>query len=440
MTRVHSSRWTAAVFLAFVICLTGAHAQPGADEGPSFGQINPAQMARMLNPAEDGPFYMINLIQFREKAVYPDGRETDLTGQEANNLYRPIDILEEIGAEVVFTAQVEKMRLGDGTQWDQVAIARYPSRRAFLQMTQRPDFRARSIHKDAGVGKTIVMVSHLIDLPTPEGSTPPEPAYPATAINPRYLPYPGVYSSGYLPGMFRRRHKLEENRKGMHRYLSDMDRRLAADQPEVVQFGIDVSPHERQVYSAILAAEYPQGRDPDFQNTGEGARILLAWQQGQRAWAASPAQRPTARPLGGVDLLDSQGSVTPLYPDVPAAPPTADDRPFEMIHVLRYRAAARYEEGSTEPAISGREAMKKYGSVAGPMGVHRTAWFKIEGVLIGDGRPWDEVRINHFPSHATLAKHAESEVRAEAQRHRAAALEDRYAIQARPLINRLGRK
>ncbi len=302
MTGVHSSRWTAVASLALAISLTGAHAQPGADAGPSFGQINQAQMARMVNPAEDGPFYMINLIQFREKAVYADGRETDLTGREANNLYSPIDILEEIGAEVVFMAQVEKMRLGDGTKWDQVAIVRYPSRRAFLQMTQRPDFQARSIHKDAGVGRTIVMVSHLIDLPTSEGSTRPEPAYPATA----------------------------------------------------------------------------------------------------------------------------------------------DDRPFEMIHVLRYRDTARYEEGSTEPAVSGREAMEKYGTAAGsvarPMGVHPAAWFRIEGVFIGDGRPWDEVRINHFPSHATLAKHLESEVRAEAQRHRAAALEDTYAIQARPLINRLGGK
>ena len=302
MTGVHSSRWTAAAFLALAISLTGAHAQPGADSGPSFGQINPEQMARMVNPVEDGPFYMINLIKYREKAVYPDGRETDLTGEEANNLYRPVDILAEIGAEPVFMAQVEKMRLGDGTNWDQVAIVRYPSRRAFVQMTQRPDFQARSVHKDAGVGQTIVMVSHLIDLPTPEGSTPPEPAYPATA----------------------------------------------------------------------------------------------------------------------------------------------DDRPFEMIHVLRYRDTARYEEGSTEPAISGREAMKKYGaaagSVAGPMGVHPTAWFRIEGVLIGDGRSWDEMRINHFPSHATLAKHLESQVRAEAQRHRAAALADTYAIQARPLINRLGGK
>lgn len=302
MTGVHSSTWTAAAFMALAISLTGAHAQPGADAGPSFGQINQAQMARMVNPAEDGPFYMINLIQFREKAVYADGRETDLTGREANNLYSPIDILEEIGAEVVFMAQVEKMRLGDGTKWDQVAIVRYPSRRAFLQMTQRPDFQARSIHKDAGVGRTIVMVSHLIDLPTSEGSTRPEPAYPATA----------------------------------------------------------------------------------------------------------------------------------------------DDRPFEMIHVLRYRDTARYEEGSTEPAVSGREAMEKYGTAAGsvarPMGVHPAAWFRIEGVFIGDGRPWDEVRINHFPSHATLAKHLESEVRAEAQRHRAAALEDTYAIQARPLINRLGGK
>jgi len=48
MTGVHSSRWTAAAFLALATSLTGAHAQPGADSGPSFGRINPEQMARPL--------------------------------------------------------------------------------------------------------------------------------------------------------------------------------------------------------------------------------------------------------------------------------------------------------------------------------------------------------------------------------------------------------
>ena len=170
-------RWKSkvlSVVLSGVALSTGfAQAQLQSREGPSFGQVNAAQMARMVNPAEDGPFYMINLIQYREKAVYPDGRKTDLSGQEANNLYNPIDILREIGAEIVFMAQVEKMRLGDGTKWDQVAIVRYPSRQAFLQMTQRPDFQARSIHKDAGVGKTIVMVSQLVDSQAPAGLAPP---------------------------------------------------------------------------------------------------------------------------------------------------------------------------------------------------------------------------------------------------------------------------
>lgn len=113
--------------------------------------------------------------------------------------------------------------------------------------------------------------------------------------DPRYVPYPGVYQPGLIPGMFRRKFKLEENRKGMQRYLADMDWRLAADQPGVLQPGVDVPPHERQVHSAILAAEYPAGRGPDFQNTGAGAPILQAWFEGQKIWAANLAQQPTAR-------------------------------------------------------------------------------------------------------------------------------------------------
>ena len=283
----------------FVVSLGVAHAQlQSGREGPSFGQVNPAQMARMVNPAEDGPFYMINLIQYREKAVYPDGRETDLTGEEANNLYNPIGILREIGAEIVFMAQVEKMRLGDGTEWDQVAIVRYPSRRAFVQMTQRPDFQARSIHKDAGVGRTIVMVSHLVDSPSPGAPTPPKPTQPVTA----------------------------------------------------------------------------------------------------------------------------------------------GDRPFEMVQVFRFRDPPQAEGGAA--VTTGREAMEQSGAssgaVATPMGVDPTALFEVEGVLIGDGRAWSEVRISRFPSRAALEGHLANERRAATEPRRAAGIEDSYSMQTRPMINRLG--
>ena len=31
----------------------------------------------------DKPIYMVNLLKFREKAIYPDKRDTNLTGEEA---------------------------------------------------------------------------------------------------------------------------------------------------------------------------------------------------------------------------------------------------------------------------------------------------------------------------------------------------------------------
>ena len=36
---------------------------------------------------EDKPIFMVNLLKFKEKAKYPDKRETDLTGKEAYAIY-----------------------------------------------------------------------------------------------------------------------------------------------------------------------------------------------------------------------------------------------------------------------------------------------------------------------------------------------------------------
>ena len=47
----------------------------------------PEQIAAMLEPGPDGPIYMVNLLKFKDHAEYEDGRETDLTGRAAYNLY-----------------------------------------------------------------------------------------------------------------------------------------------------------------------------------------------------------------------------------------------------------------------------------------------------------------------------------------------------------------
>ena len=44
---------------------------------------NGAQMAGFADGASDGPIYMLNLLKYRDKAEYADGRDTKLTGRQA---------------------------------------------------------------------------------------------------------------------------------------------------------------------------------------------------------------------------------------------------------------------------------------------------------------------------------------------------------------------
>lgn len=107
----------------------------------------------------DGPFYMLNLMRYRDEADYgPDG-ERGVTGEEADNRYAPLEILEEIGAAVCFFGVVEE----SSELWHRVAVVRYPTRAAFLEMERRPDFQERHVHKAAGMDFTIIVATNPLD-------------------------------------------------------------------------------------------------------------------------------------------------------------------------------------------------------------------------------------------------------------------------------------
>lgn len=110
-----------------------------------------------MPPEQDGPVWMVNLMKYREVAEYADGRETTLTGQDADDIYAPFEAFAEVGAELVFLATVDTQLLGSDPQWDRVAVVKYPTRRAFVDMSKIPSFEAKHIHKDAGMQQTIVM-------------------------------------------------------------------------------------------------------------------------------------------------------------------------------------------------------------------------------------------------------------------------------------------
>ena len=115
---------------------------------------NPEQLAGFTEPGPDGPIYMVNLLKFRNKAVYADGRATDLSGAQAYDLYAEgvSRLLARFGGGLVFNAPVERLAIGAVEDlWDAVAIAMYPSRTAMLGMMQSDEMQRLSVHRSAGL-------------------------------------------------------------------------------------------------------------------------------------------------------------------------------------------------------------------------------------------------------------------------------------------------
>ncbi|MEP4485191.1 MAG: DUF1330 domain-containing protein [Halioglobus sp.] len=112
------------------------------------------QMEGFLEPGQEGPIYMVNLLKFRELPAYEDGRECDLTGAQAYAIYgRAVaKLVHDLGGEMVFAGTVSRLMLGEVEDlWDQVAIVMYPSREAMLGMVMSDAYRDISVHRDAGL-------------------------------------------------------------------------------------------------------------------------------------------------------------------------------------------------------------------------------------------------------------------------------------------------
>ena len=115
---------------------------------------NKEQLEGFGAPGADGPIYMVNLLKFKEKAEYEDGRDTQLSGEEAYGLYAEEvqKLLVQVGGAGMFSARVERLMLGEVEElWDKVAIAMYPSRAAIMEMMMLPKMQEIGIHRAAGL-------------------------------------------------------------------------------------------------------------------------------------------------------------------------------------------------------------------------------------------------------------------------------------------------
>lgn len=123
---------------------------------PTYGTANVAYMVSWLSLEEDGPMWALNLMKYHPIAQYADGRETAITGAEADEIYKPEGPLARTGSRILLITEVLGQVVGDGIPWDRVAIAQYSKRRAMMDMQGDPEFQELHVHKEAAMDFTIV--------------------------------------------------------------------------------------------------------------------------------------------------------------------------------------------------------------------------------------------------------------------------------------------
>ena len=118
------------------------------------------QMRSFRDSSTGKPIYMLNLLKFREKAEYEDGRETELTGAQAYAIYgkNTAEIVKDLGGSIVFGGVPRNMVIGQiDDMWDQVAIVEYPSMEAMGKMMKMPEYQAGHVHRHAGLAGQLLI-------------------------------------------------------------------------------------------------------------------------------------------------------------------------------------------------------------------------------------------------------------------------------------------
>lgn len=115
---------------------------------------DPAQIEALREAGPRGPVFMVNLLKFKDRAEYEDGRATTLSGRDAYQIYgrAVVGILPKFGGQAIFAADVSFLSLGRVEElWDEVAIAAYPDRGAMVRMSFSPEWREAAVHRTAGL-------------------------------------------------------------------------------------------------------------------------------------------------------------------------------------------------------------------------------------------------------------------------------------------------
>ncbi len=122
------------------------------------------QMQAIADQTGQGPFVMVNLLKFRDKAVYTDGLPDEVSGAVAYMRYaeKMKVIVEREGGRFVFGGEVQGLVIGEVDElWDIVGLMEYPSREEFMRIITLPEVQEISIHREAGLAGQLLIQTTL---------------------------------------------------------------------------------------------------------------------------------------------------------------------------------------------------------------------------------------------------------------------------------------
>jgi uncharacterized protein (DUF1330 family) len=118
------------------------------------------QLTEAVAKGVNTPIIMVNLLKFKDKAAYKDGRADDADGRTAYNRYgaEMLAFVHKHGARVLFMGEVKSLVIGQVDEmWDAVALVEYPSSEAFVKIAMSPDVAKFGVHREAGLAGQLLI-------------------------------------------------------------------------------------------------------------------------------------------------------------------------------------------------------------------------------------------------------------------------------------------
>jgi uncharacterized protein (DUF1330 family) len=107
---------------------------------------NKDQFKKLAENSNEEPFVMLNLLKFKKGG----GREAYFRYIKESGPF-----VTAVGAKVVYFGKPNELLQGE-EDWDLLMLVQYPSRKAFLKMTQNPDYLKVHEFRAEGVERAVL--------------------------------------------------------------------------------------------------------------------------------------------------------------------------------------------------------------------------------------------------------------------------------------------